>query len=211
MVFRRAMMAVMMLVPLVACWADEALVGAEFIDQDMTDARFIRCELRRAHFERCRLDEAHLIQITQAPRLTLKSCRFEQSRWQQVLLADPDMNDVRIEGLDGYDLELDEWQMDRSELTDLYLRYCELREIRLENSTIRELMAEYCDIPRGRWRNVDFSDSNFEGCDLSDSRFYRGSFEDARFSHVDFSDVVLENCDIRGLVINGVRIDELID
>jgi len=26
---------------------------------------------------------------------------------------------------------------------------------------------------------------------------------------VDFTDVVLDNCDIRGLVINGVRIDEL--
>lgn len=39
----------------------------------------------------------------------------------------------------------------------------------------------------------------------------RGSFEDARFTYVDFSDVVPEYCNVRGLVINGVRIDELID
>ncbi|MGD9496224.1 MAG: pentapeptide repeat-containing protein [Armatimonadota bacterium] len=190
-----------------------AMAGAqqEFTDADLSGTRFVRCDLQRAYVERCRLSELQMTQVTEATKLTLSNCRFGQSQWRYVVLDDPRLEYSRIKGLRGYDVEFDEWAVERSDLTDLYLRYCELREIELENCSVRDLEVEYCALPHGRWRNADLSYSNFEGCDWSDSRFYRGSLEDARFTYVDFSDVVLENCDIRGLVINGVRIDELID
>ena len=199
-----------MVLGIVALASGMAGAQQEFTDADLTGARFVRSNLQRAYVERCTLSELQMTQITEATKLTLSHCRFGQSQWRYVVLDDPKLEYSRIEGLRGYDVEFDEWQVERSDITDSVLRYCDLREIELENCSLRDFDAEYCSIPSGRWRNVDMSYGNFEGCDLSDSRFYRGSFEDARFSYVDFTDVVLENCDIRGLVINGVRIDELL-
>jgi len=200
-----------MVVAIVALVGGMAGAQQEFTDVDLSGARFVRSNLQRAYVERCALTELQMTQITEATRLTLSHCRFGQSQWRYVVLDDPKLEYSRIEGLRGYDVEFDEWQVEQSDITDIYLRYCDLRELELENCSLRDLDAEYCDIPSGRWRNVDFGYGNFEGCDWSDSRFYRGSFEDARFSNVDLTDAEFENCDIRGLVINGVRIDELID
>jgi len=199
-----------MVLGIVALASGMAGAQQEFTDADLTGARFVRSNLQRAYVERCTLSELQMTQITEATKLTLSHCRFGQSQWRYVVLDDPKLEYSRIEGLRGYDVEFDEWQVERSDITDSVLRYCDLREIELENCSLRDFDAEYCSIPSGRWRNVDMSYGNFEGCDLSDSRFYRGSFEDARFTYADFTDVVLENCDIRGLVINGVRIDELL-
>ncbi|MGC9320417.1 MAG: pentapeptide repeat-containing protein, partial [Armatimonadota bacterium] len=206
--FRRLMPVAVAAIAAAAALADN---GPRFDHRDLREAHFASCDLREAVIESCTMGGARLVAVRQSPKILLKSCRLDEMTWQDTLLDDPRMQRVRIEGLYGYDLELAEWLVERSELTDLSLRYCDLDEVELENVTLSDLDAEWLAVPRGRWRHCDLRGADFEGCDLSDSRFYRGSLEDARFTSVDFTDVTLERCDIRGLVINGVRIDELIE
>lgn len=206
--FRRLLPVPAVLIAAVCGLADDA---PQFADRDLQEAHFVSCDLREAVIEACTMGGTRLLAIRQSPRILLKSCRLDDMTWQDTFLHDARMERVRIEGLYGYDLELAEWVLERCELTDLSLRYCELDEVELENVTLSDLRAEWLKVPRGRWRHCDLGGADFEGCDLSDSRFYRGSVEDARFTYVDFTDVTLERCEIRGLVINGVRIDELIE
>ncbi len=185
--------------------------GEVFERRSLRNTQFTGCDLRRAVFTDCRLPDARFIDITRSPRITFKDSHLEQTIFEYSRLSGPQLTRSTIEGLEGYDFTLDDWDVRQSRWTGLTLRHCSLRYINVERTQVRDFRAEWGDFRGSRWRGTDLRESEFDNCNLSHSSFHRGSVERARFRNVSFRDVRLEGCDIRGLVINGVRIDELID
>lgn len=185
--------------------------GRTFEGQDFSDSRFTGCDLQMTQFTNCRLLGAQFINISQSPKLLFKSSYLDDPVFEDLKLTDSRWRRVAIDGLDAYDMDAEDWEIEQSNLTDLTFVRSYLRYVVLDHSEMRDFRSQWSNIPRGRWQSTNLRDSDFHGCDFSDSSFYSGSMEDAEFRNVDFSDVRLENCDVRGLVINGVRIDELID
>lgn len=185
--------------------------GPVFENEDLRNARFERCDMQMARFVDCRFDGVQLLNIRRGAKMTVRHSRLDDAVFEYATLRNPRMERSGIEGLEGYDLTLTDWDLRQSRLEKLALKHCSLRYITLERSEVRDFRSEWSTVAGGRWQGTDLSRSDFEGCDFSGGNFYRGSVRDARFRNVDFTNVRLENCDVRGLVINGVRIDELIN
>lgn len=57
--------------------AQQDMAGREFEGVDLRGARFVRCDLREARFEQCRLDAAQCLNLTEAAKLSLRTCRLD--------------------------------------------------------------------------------------------------------------------------------------
>lgn len=207
---RRLVTIVLLLVSASILAGDARADDRVFHRENLRGAQFTECDLQRAIFRGSRLPHARFIDITRSPRITFRDSHLEETTFEYARLSGPRVTRSRIEGLEGYDFTLDDWDVRQSRWTKLTLRHCTLRYINLERTQVRDFRAEWGDFRGSRWRGTDLRESEFDNCDLSRSSFSRGSLERSRFQNVSFRDVRLEGCDIRGLVINGVRIDELL-
>jgi uncharacterized protein YjbI with pentapeptide repeats len=186
-------------------------------------------DLRATMYDTCTLTE---IELRECKFRTLKCLRcsgeglsVEDSEFSGLSLSTTKLRDPVASGLEirGGKFErgsLQDCQFTSVELKYLTLERCggdglsmssaHLRNLRLERLELPDWRCEGLDADGCQFSSSDFSDARIENCEFRDSRFSRGSLRGARFSGTDFSDVRLENCDIRGLVINGVNIEELI-
>lgn len=202
----------LLLLPLLIWQGGHARADGEVFERrSMRNAQFTGCDLQRAVFSDCRLPHARFIDITRSPRITFRDSHLEEPIFEYARLSGPKVTRSTIDGLEGYDFTLDDWDVRQSRWTKLTLQHYTLRYINIERTQVRDFRAEWADFRGSRWRGTDLRESELDNCDLSRSNFNRGSLERSRFQNVSFRDVRLEGCDIRGLVINGVRIDELLN
>lgn len=203
-------------------WAPLLAMGQQinaYQELSFAQREFIRCDFSAAAFVSCRLDRI-LWKDNVGQGMTIMGCE-----WPQL-----NLRDSKFGGLRASNLDLREGYFERSSFYSARLENVNLDNMRLARCSARRQIWEYCDMResnwqrvelRGtRWENVNASDSRFAQtdftgsrvyhCDWGNARFERGSMRGASFWGTDFSGVRLENCNIRGLVINGVNIEELL-
>lgn len=193
--FRSALALASALLTTICCLADSPLV---FEGQDLSGATFRHCRLTDVRLEDCAVGG---LQVVRSPGdgLKLEDCAL------RLTLRRTELDDLRAE---------------RLSLSDARLEYCTLRgvqiyrlegrDLKIERADLRDTRWEYVETPNGYFNRCEWRGSEFDSADFEWTRFDYGSFRNARFYRTDLSYVTLDNCDIRGLTINGVRIDELL-
>ncbi|MGD9519985.1 MAG: pentapeptide repeat-containing protein [Armatimonadota bacterium] len=152
----------------------------------------------------------------------LDNCVFDRTSFSGGVFSD-----VRFVGVDlrGLTLErcsrqlalercaLQEAVIESSQLYDLRLRNCYISSLRLERANISGSsgsLVEGCSWSGTRFARDELNRCSFEQCELTGTRFYRSDFASARFEYCDFRGARLDGCNLSGMTIDGVRVEDAI-
>jgi len=204
---------------LVGCVAALAQTPPTFTERSFKDATFERCDLSGAKLIGCALDKLAVTR-SQGGEIAFEDCELPKLSLRATKLRglscyDVDMREARfdrgtLEDARFSSVVLNEITFDRCEAHRQRWTYCDLRELYLERVEIRNPRFENVTLSSGSFQYVDFSWSRMTYCEFDATRFERGSMRGASFGGTDFSDVRLDGCNIRGMRINGVNIEELL-
>jgi uncharacterized protein YjbI with pentapeptide repeats len=145
----------------------------------------------------------------------LSDTKFESVDLDNALFDQGDSSGVTLRNLKWHEPSLLRCEFDGVKLENTLWRnaradHFDLKDCKFERGEIDGLRLLYYDIRDFRAESLEIRDPVCENVTLRDGRFSRGSLRGTRFDGTDFSNVVLEDCDIRGLKINGVDIEELL-
>lgn len=188
-----------------------------FEDRSFKEAKFSRSDFAAATFDTCLFDTAYLhdpkgselkIEGGELSKLSLRDTKLPNTYWYGVEAREGKFERGTLEDSSFDNVVLDEMKFERCQARRQYWRNCDMRELYFDHVDMPDARFDSVTARNGRFDYSDFSWGRVSNCEFDTTRFERGSMRGAGFWGTDFTDVRLDGCNIHGMTINGIDVEE---